>query len=209
MFEDRRQAGQLLAKKLTSFENKSDTVVLGITRGGVIVAKEISVRLSLPLDIIVIKKIGAPQNPELAIGAVGPRNVVYWDQRLCRRLGINSFLRKQQLEIKREERQVLEKLFRAKRKSLSIKNKIVILIDDGVATGATVLCAQKYFKKEKSKEIILAAPVIAKDTFLNIKRYFDNIIVLEKASDLYAIGQFYKEFNQVDNEEVIKTLSKN
>lgn len=208
MFEDRRQAGQLLAKKLTSFKNKSDTVVLGITRGGIVVAKEISVRLNLPLDIIVIKKIGAVHNPELAIGAVGPLNIIYWDQQLRKRLGINYSLTRQQLEIKKVERQDLERLFRAQKEPLGIKNKVVVLVDDGVATGATVLCAQKYFKKEKSKGVVLAVPVIAKDTFLSIKRYFDNIVALRIPSDLYAIGQFYKEFNQVDNEEVIRVLSK-
>ncbi len=215
MLKDRRQAGKLLAKKLTSFKNKSDAIVLGITRGGIVVAKEISVRLNLPLDIIVIKKIGAPQNPELAIGAIGPSKVVFWDENLIRRLNIDKKYKNRLKKIKNSELTELENFLRKGRfgrltasKPLGVKNKKIILVDDGVATGATVLCAIKFFRKEKSKEVILAVPVIAKDTFLGIKKYFDTVVALQVEEELYAIGQFYREFNQVDNDEVADLLTK-
>lgn len=209
MFRDRRQAGKLLAKKLKKFKNDKDVVVVGITRGGVVVAKEISDFLNSPLDIIVIKKIGAAQNPELAIGAIGPNSVVFWDDNLIRRLDINEEYKNYLMKIKDLERAELEKFLRNDKKPLNVKNKKVILIDDGVATGATVLCAARFFRKEKSKEVILAVPVIARDTFLNIKRYFDTVIALQIEVDLHAIGQFYREFYQVDNKEVINLINKN
>ncbi len=216
MFKDRRQAGKLLARKLKKFnpdligvKNKKDVVVIGITRGGVVVAKEISSFLNLSLDIIVIKKIGAAQNPELAIGAIGPNSVVFWDEGLIKRLNIGEEYKNLSQKIKNFERTELENFLRKGKKSLVVKNKKVILVDDGVATGATVLCAVKFFRKEKSKEVILAVPVIAKDTFLSIKKYFDTVVALQIERELYAIGQFYKEFHQVDDKEVRSLLMEN
>ena len=215
MFRNRRQAGKLLARKLKEFKRKKDVIVVGITRGGVVVAGEISSFLKLPLDIIVIKKIGAPQNPELAIGAIGPNGVVFWDEGLIRRLNIGEEYKNHLKEIKNLERAELEHfLMRGKSigklrtsKSINVKNKKIILVDDGVATGATVLCAVKFFRKEKSKEVILAIPVIAKDTSLSIKKYFDTVVTLQIEGELYAIGQFYREFPQVENREVIQLIN--
>ncbi len=208
MFKDRRQAGELLARKLKKFKNEKDTVVIGITRGGVAVARKISDFLNLSFDIIVIKKIGTEQNSELAIGAIGPNGVVFWDEGLIRRLNINEEYRNRSKKIKNFERTELENFLRKGKKSLNVKNKKVILVDDGVATGATVICAVKFFRKKKSKEVILAIPVIAKDTFLNIKKYFDAIITLQVEGELYAIGQFYREFHQVDNKEVMNLINR-
>jgi len=207
MLKDRRQAGKLLTKKLKKFKNKKDVVVIGITRGGAVVAREISDFLNLSFDIIVIKKIGAPQNPELAIGAIGPNGVVSWDDNLIRRLNIDEKYKNHLKEIKNFERGELENFLRKGKKPINVKNKKVILVDDGVATGATVLCAVKFFRKEKSREVILAIPVIAKDTFLSIKKYFDSVIALQIERELYAIGQFYKEFPQVENKEVMNLIN--
>ena len=215
MFRNRRQAGKLLARKLKEFKRKKDVIVVGITRGGVVVAREISSFLKLPLDIIVIKKIGAPQNPELAIGAIGPNGVVFWDEGLIRRLNIGEEYKNHLKEIKNLERAELEHFLRRGKsigklrtsKSINVKNKKIILVDDGVATGATVLCAVKFFRKEKSKEVILAIPVIAKDTSLSIKKYFDTVVTLQIEGELYAIGQFYREFPQVENREVIQLIN--
>ncbi len=217
MFKDRRQAGKLLARKLKKFKNQKGVVVIGITRGGVVVAREISKALKLPLDIIVIKKIGAAQNPELAIGAIGPNSVVFWDESLIKRLNIDGEYKNHSKEIKNFERTRLENFLRRGKsfgklrtsKPLDVKNKKIILVDDGVATGATVLCAAKFFRKEKSKEVILTIPVIAKDTFLSIKKYFDAIVALQIEGELYAIGQFYREFPQVDDLEVRSLLMEN
>lgn len=220
MFKDRRQAGKKLSKKLFKFKNKKDTVVIGITRGGVVVAQEISKALNLPLDIIVIKKIGSPQNPELAVGAIGPpatlslakrtgpNSVVFWDDGLIKRLNIDEEYKNHLKNVKNFERTELENFLRGEKKPINVKNKTIILVDDGVATGATVICAAKFFRKKKSKEVILAIPVIPKDTFLSIKQYFDSVVALQVEAELYAIGQFYRQFPQVDNREVAKVLTK-
>jgi len=206
MFKNRVEAGRLLSKKLHSFRDKKKTMVIGITRGGAVLAKELSIELNLPLEIIVIKKIGALNNPELAIGAVGPSKTVYWDEKLCKKLSVSQEEKQNALRIKNQERIKLEKYLRKGKKRKRLKNKIIILTDDGVATGSTVLCAEKYFRKQGVKQLILATPVIAKDTFLNIKKYFDAVIALQIEGELYAIGQFYEEFPQVENKEVIAII---
>lgn len=207
MFDNREQAGQLLGEQLSFYKDKNDVFVLGIPRGGVIVAKIVAQELKKPLDVIVVKKIGAPDNPELAIGAVGPLKTVYWHKRLCSQLNVNRSQGRQLAEQKEKERKDREKLLRGNKPYPSLKNKRVILVDDGVATGATVLTACKSLKKMKAKEVVLVTPVIAKDTFLNIKRYFDNVFFLEKPEEFYAVGEFYREFPQVEDEEVIKILN--
>lgn len=207
MFKNREEAGNLLAKHLHTFSKRKGVLVLGIARGGMVVAKKTSSLLNLLLDVIVIKKIGSPTNPELAIGAVGPRNTVYWDKELCEKLGISTRIKNHESGIMNQERIEREKILRRGKRRLDIKNKTAILVDDGVATGATVLCAQKFLKKESAKKIILATPVISKETYRHIARYFDKVITLAVEDDFYAVGQFYREFPQVSDKEVISLLS--
>ncbi|MBI2031693.1 MAG: phosphoribosyltransferase [Candidatus Levybacteria bacterium] len=206
MFKNRVEAGRLLSEKLRPFRNKKNTIVTGITRGGAILARELSLELNLPLDVIVIKKIGALNNPELAVGAVGPKKTVYWDDELCIRLQVSKQEKTRSLKSKNQERINLERYLRRGKRARSLKNKTVILTDDGIATGSTVLCAQKFFRKQKVKRLILATPVIAKDTLSNISKYFDDVIILDTPGEFYAIGQFYNDFTQVSNEDVVKIL---
>lgn len=206
MFQSREEAGTLLAEKLKKFEKRLNTLVIGITRGGVVVAKIVAHRLKLPLDVLVVRKIGAPTNPELAIGAVGPRGVVYWDDRLCHQLGINKRIMKHELRIKERERKEREKSLRGGKRALSLKRKTTILVDDGVATGATVLVAKRSLKKSGAKAVVLAVPVIAKDTLGSIKKYFDSIVALSVEEHFYAVGQFYEEFPQVSDNEVVELV---
>lgn len=208
MFEDRQEAGELLAKKLKSFLGKENALVLAIPRGGVAVAKEVSDKLKLPLGLIVVRKIGAPFNPELAIGAVGPQKAAYWDSDLCRELGIDEATKREKLKIKNEEQKQLEKILRGNTPYPEIKDKTVFLIDDGVATGASVLAAAEFLRKEKAYKIILAIPVISNDTLNSISKYFDRIVSLKIAKSFFAVGEFYKSFPQVTNEEVTNLLSK-
>lgn len=204
MFEDRKSAGFLLAKKLEKFASKENFLVLGMARGGVVVAKVISTYLSSPLDILVVKKIGAPQNSELAIGGVAPKTV-FWNEDLVSSLNIKSSEAKRLCKEKEVERNEQEKALRGN-KPLDIFDKTVILVDDGVATGASVVVASIFLKKEKAKKIILAVPVIAEDTLRDIMKYFDSIIYLKSVSEFHAVGQFYKYFPQVENEEVVQLL---
>jgi putative phosphoribosyl transferase len=208
MFRGREEAALKLAKKLEGKISPKKTLVLALARGGVVVGKIIATYLGLPLDVLVLKKISDPQNSELALGVIGPKNTIVWNEDILR---FSNLSRKQELvhqlvHQKEKERKEQEMLLRKGKRKLRLKNKTVILVDDGVATGATVLCAQKYLKKEKIKEIILAVPVVASDTLRNIKEYFDGIICLKKTLRFFAVGQFYKSFPQVTNEEVINLL---
>lgn len=204
MFEDRQSAGFLLAKKLEEFAGKKGVLVLGVARGGVIVAKVISTFLNFPLNVLVIKKLGAPDNPELAIGGIAPKTV-FWNEDLVSSLNISDEEKKRTQELKENERKIQEKYFSGD-KPLEISGKTVILVDDGVATGASVIAASIFLKKERAKKVVLAIPVIAKDTLSDITKYFDNIVFLKSAEEFYAVGQFYKHFPQVENEEVKKSL---
>lgn len=205
MFEDRREVGFLLAKKLEKFADKKNVLVLGMARGGVVVAKVIATYLNSPLDALVVKKIGAPENPELAVGAVGPGNTVFWNKKLLQRLRITPAFADKLREDKEKEREEQEKAIRNE-KLLEISGKTVILVDDGIATGASVIAGALFLKKRKAKEIILAAPIAAKDTLKDIKMYFDMIIVLKTTKNFEAVGQFYRDFPQVENDEVIQLL---
>lgn len=205
MFEDRSAAGFLLAKKLEKFANSENVLVLGMARGGVIVAKVIATYLNASLDTLVVKKIGAPDNPELAIGAVAPKNTVFWNKELVQQLGVKPASAEKLRRGKEKEREEQEKHLRSER-PLEIRGKTVILVDDGVATGASVIAASLYLKKEKAKTTILAVPVIAKDILKDISRYFDMIVFLRSESDFQAVGQFYENFPQVENEEVKSLL---
>ena len=202
MFKDRDEAGNLLAQKLSAYKNKKNALVLAIPRGGAVVAYRVAKQLNLPLDIIVIKKIGAPLNPELAIGAVGPGETVYWDERLLDDIYISEDYKKESVRVKTKEREVLENYLKSKKDRAVIKEKKIILVDDGIATGATVLTAVKYFRNKKAGKVILAAPIIAKDTYRNIDKYFDTIVALEVSNKLNSVGQFYANFDQVENIEV-------
>jgi len=205
MFKDREEAGMLLAKKLKALKEK-DMVVVALTRGGVVVGKVISKILNLEFDILVVKKIGAPLNPELAIGAVAPKNTVYWNKDLVLRIGISKEEKEMLKSVKEVERKVQEKALRGKA-PFNYNSKIVVLVDDGIATGATVLAARKFLKKAGANKVILAVPVISTDTLRDVKRRFDMVVTLKRKRDFMAVGEFYEYFPQVTNEEVIALLS--
>lgn len=196
----------MLAKKLTSFKQKKNTVILAIPRGGVVVGKELSLELNLPLDVVVVKKLSAPGNPELAIGAVAKEvKVVDWE------LALRSAVDQDYLdrEVKDKQQQVDQrlKLIYGKRKPVDLKDKSVIITDDGIATGATIQTAVDYVKKQQAKRIILAIPVSPPDTVDKLKKEVDKIVVLEKPLSFAAVGQFYQEFPQVSDEEVVRILN--
>ena len=207
MFEDRVDAANKLCPKLKAFSGNKDVIVVGLTRGGVVTAKAISDCLKLGLKALVVKKIPAPSNEELAIGAMASSKDLYWNKGLLKELNIGSGDKAKLVLQKQNEIKILEKELGIKKQNKDFRGKTIILVDDGVATGASVIAAQKYLKKNKAKKIILATPVIALDTLINIKRYFDRIFYLIKRRDFYAVGEFYNNFEQISNEEVAKILS--
>jgi len=203
IFKDRQSAGQLLAKRLKSI---GGDLVLGIPRGGVVVAYEVAKELKLPLDIIVTRKIGAPMQPELALGAVDRDGEVVWDENLKQELRIKNYELREELERQKQEIIRREKVYRQGRKSLNVENKTVILTDDGIATGATTLAAVGFLKRHHVKKIILAVPVASKESAEKLKSEADELIILETPRFFRAVGEFYQEFTEVRDEEVIQYL---
>lgn len=207
IFKDRQSAGKLLANRL---KNTQADLVLGIPRGGVLVAKEIADRLGLPLDIIVTRKIGVPTQPELALGALDSDGEVVWDNELLEQLEFKILNFKFKIEEEWKEVKRREDLYRDGRPPLNVEGKIVVLVDDGIATGATVLSAINFLKRHGMKRVILAVPVVSQDTLDKIVRDIGGIgevISLHSPENFQAVGQFYKEFNSVSDEQVVRTLS--
>lgn len=204
MFLNREEAGMRLSVLLLKEGKFESAVVVAIPRGGIVVGELVSKVLRVPLAALIVKKIGAPGNPELAIGATGPPvggdSVVFWDELLIKSLKISPEEKKDALFATIKTIKAREKILKLPR--LRARNKTAIVVDDGVATGATAIAASLILKKLGSKKNILATPVISKHTKKEIKKYFDKIISVITPSDFSAVGQFYREFPQVEDEEV-------
>lgn len=202
MIKDRVEAGQLLAEKISSIKEK-DFVVLAIPRGGVIVGHEIAKRLGCRLDIAISKKITPPDSPEFAIGAITHDGTLfrsdYWDN-YAEYPNLDQEIEKKKLEVKRR----LEE-YRGS-SEYNIDGKTVILVDDGIATGSTVFAILNWLEKQNVKEIILAIPVMPASIYELMKKRVSLILVLESPEDFSAVGQFYKNFDQVSDSEVMKVL---
>ncbi|MCL5970493.1 MAG: phosphoribosyltransferase [Patescibacteria group bacterium] len=205
MFTNRQEAGKLLAKKLVRYKNQN-LVIVGITRGGVVVAKELSSFLQAPFLPIVVKKIGAPGNPELAVGAVTYGKTLYLDRELAQKTEATKEFLSEQIKLKYQEVESLA--FRFKTKQISLRGKNAIVVDDGIATGATMEAVIKYLKKEKAAKIIIAVPVVSKETYLKMKKEVSGFVALEIPVFFNAVGEFYQDFPQVSDEEVEQTLKK-
>lgn len=207
IFKDREEAGRLLAKEIKK-RNYQSPFVLAIPRGGVVVGNVIAKELNCPLDIVVVKKIGAPGNQELAIGAVGPEETVIWNEEICKQLEVSSNIKYKVLSIKYKERDEKDKSLRGDKKVPDLKDKTVILVDDGIATGATVEVAIKWIKTKNPQKIVIATPVAPPDSIEKLRPLVDDLICLTVESDFWAVGQFYEEFGQVDDEKVKNIISK-
>lgn len=210
MFENRLQAGMALVQNLRSYQDRDSAVVVAIPRGGVVIGRVVADELHLPLEIIVVKKLQAPENPELAIGAVGPNNTKVLDMSLALRIGVEQAYLDEEIARKRQEVSERLKKFKGKSSTLSkelYKNKIVILTDDGIATGATVEAAILAIKKQKPQKIILAIPVAPRDTIQKLTKMVDEVVVLEMPEQFASVGQQYHDFPQISDEEVRELLS--
>lgn len=207
VFNDRKVAGRMLALKLMDYTEKA--IVLAIPRGGVVVGYEVAHKLKVPLDIVVPRKIRAPYNPELAIGAVTEDGTMNLDQNLVEYLGVSkSYLEeesnRQRLEIKRRLR-----LYRGDTSFPNLKGLHVILVDDGIATGATVIAALASIRKKAPKSVVLAVPVAPPNTIEKLKSEADEVVFLAAPEPFYAIGQFYRDFAQESDDEVKRLLRQN
>lgn len=205
VFHDRVDAGKKLADKLSQYRSK-DVVVLAIPRGGVVVGFEVAGDLGAPLSVIIPRKIGAPGNPELAIGAVTEEGDTYIDSIIVKSLGVTqSYIDEvKQLEVEEIKRRM--KTYLGDRQRPELKGKTVILVDDGIATGATMKAAIRTLRRHNPAEVVVAVPVAPPETVERLKELADSVVCLETPSFFYAIGQFYREFDQVGDAEVIRLL---
>jgi len=194
-------AGKRLASALTRFKSK-DTLVLAIPRGGVVVGFEISKALGVPLDIIVPRKIGAPDNPELAIGAVTEDGTTILNERLVNDLGVSEDFIKEESERQRVEIERRLESYRGDAPYPSLKNRVVIIVDDGIATGYTMKAALASVRKKGAKAVVIAIPVGPPSTIKELERVTDHVICLYTPEEFYAIGEFYDDFSQTTDEEV-------
>lgn len=205
MFEDRRQAGKLLAERLSEYSKRDDVLVLAIPRGGVVVGAEVARELAVALDVVVTKKIGAPDNPELAIGAVAEDGEPIFDERLVGQLHVDHKYRR------KAKAQVHQKIadyilnFRDGR-ALDVVGKVVIVTDDGVATGSTMEAALTWLRRKRPAQVIVAVPTGARDSMDRLEKLADRTVCLDTPLWFGAVGQFYRQFRQVTDEEVKRLL---
>lgn len=208
-FHDRTEAGQELAKALMRYARQPDTLVLGLPRGGIIVAAEVAKTLKLPLDIVVTRKIGAPGNSELAVGAIDDTGEGVFDQDLIKMMAISKAELKRLIQKTKEEIDRRLKVYRGNRPSLELKEKTVILVDDGVATGSTMQAAIHSAQKKGAVHIVVAVPVGAPDSLRQLKQQCDELFCLYTPENFGAVGRFYKQFDQTTDEEVKTCLNEN
>lgn len=205
IFEDRADAGRRLAEALNDYQGQ-DVVVLGLPRGGVVVAREVARALKAPLDVAVARKIPAPGNPELAIGAVAADGTVVMDPMADLYPGITpSYIgRAVAQEVAEIERRL--QAYRGDRPPAALKDKVVIVVDDGIATGNTMLAALRALRRDAPKELVLAVPVAPPSSIERLRSETDRVVALQTPEPFYAVGEWYRNFDQTSDEEVVRLL---
>lgn len=211
LFKDRQEAGKKLAEKLAELDVQNP-IVLALPRGGVPVGFEVAKKLKSPLGVLVVRKLGAPAQPEFGIGAIAPENTAIYDDEAIRNLGISEEEVRHIEEVERKELQRRIKIYRGSQLMPNLKGKTVILVDDGLATGVTARAAIKYILEHHPDKLIVAMPVCALDSVQSIHSIIrpmkDDAICLSTPYDFSALGLWYRNFSQVSDEEVISLLKK-
>ncbi len=205
-FKDRLDAGCQLAQKLLGYFKRPDVIVLGLARGGVIVAAEVARRLHVPLNVIVVRKIGAPGNPELAIGAIGESGEGVFNRELIAYLGVSPDALQHEVAIQKKNLQARLALYRGITKAPNLSGKVVILVDDGIATGASAHAAIQSVRSQSAKEIVLAVPVAAPQALSQLMPEVETVVCLYSPDAFEAVGEFYELFGQTTDEEIVALL---
>ncbi len=202
MFHDRADGGQQLAERLSQYAGRKDVIVLGIPRGGVPVAFEVAQALGVPLDILLVRKLGTPGQRELAMGAIASGGVRILNEDVVRELGITqadveSAVREQQVELQRRE-----EYFRGSRTAVSVEGKTVIVVDDGIATGSSMLAAIEALRTLHPGRIVVATPVAPPQVRARMLKSADGFVTVHTPERFFAIGEFYEDFSQTEDSEV-------
>ena len=207
LFSDRPEAGQLLGEALQEYAGEA-VVVLGLPRGGVPVAFEVARALEAPLDVVVVRKLGVPVQPELGLGAIGEGGVRVTNERVIRAAKVSvvelaDIERREQVELQRRAAR-----FRADRPAVSLAGKTAIVVDDGIATGSTVRVACQVARARGAERVVLAAPVGPPGVQTSMRPEADEVVCLTTPGDFFAVGQCYRDFPQTSDEEVVELLDR-
>ncbi|MGH2594726.1 MAG: phosphoribosyltransferase [Actinomycetota bacterium] len=208
VFDDREEAGEVLAAMLAGRFERERVVVLAIPRGGVVVAVAVARALDAPLDVVIPHKLGAPGNPELAIGAIAP-GVRVLDDRLIRALGVTNVYVQQEVEVQEAEIERRTRLYREDRAAQTLEGATAIVVDDGVATGATAIAALRWARGQGTARVVFAAPVGPAATVRQLTRECDDVVLVETPRAFSAVGEWYRRFDQVTDAQVLAALRGN
>ncbi len=202
VFRDRKQAGELLARKLTKYANREDVVVLAIPRGGVPVGFEVARALHAPLDVFIVRKLGVPWQEELAFGAVATGGIRVLDEQIVESLHVTPEQIEKVTERENQELQRREQVYRGKRAALAVKGKLVLLVDDGIATGSSMLAGITALRQLEPAQIVVATPVAPPTTCARLRKKADDLVCVSMPESFFAIGQFYENFLPTSDAEV-------
>jgi putative phosphoribosyl transferase len=205
-FHNRTEAGQLLAARLTAYANDPAVLVLALPRGGVPVGYEIAQTLNAPLDVCLVRKLGVPGQEELAMGAIAPDSIMILNNDVLRTIKIS---RQNLLDVATQEQQELERrmrVYRGDRPAAEIRDRVIILVDDGIATSSTLRAAITFLRRQQPQKIIVAAPVAPLSVYQALKQVVDDVVCLVTPDLLQSIGLWYQDFSQTDDEEVCSLL---
>ena len=207
MFKNREEAGELLAQELIQFRKDPSAILLALPRGGVAVAYQLGLALHLALDVLITRKIGAPGNPEYALGAVSETGAVYWNREAL--LGLSLTERQLSAAVQAQQKEVTRRvaLYRQGRPFPDLNDRTVILVDDGLATGATFFASVATARQGNPRRVIGAIPVGPRSTVEEARKLVDQLIVLRIPDPFYAVGNFYRDFGQVEDREVLQYLN--
>jgi putative phosphoribosyl transferase len=204
IFADRREAGKLLAERLAEHAG-TDCVVLAIPRGGVIVGEAVARALRAPLDVVIPRKIGAPGNPELGIGAIAP-GVRVLDERMVDALRVSPAYLEREIAAQHDEIERRLRLYRAGRPPVELRGRTAVVVDDGIATGGTAAAALRWARAQGSASVVLAIPVAPVASLVRLRAEADRIVVLATPEPFLAVGEWYERFEQTTDDEVIEAL---
>jgi predicted phosphoribosyltransferase len=208
LFPDRTEAGRLLAARLEKYAGKPDVIVLALPRGGVPVAYEVARALHAPLDVFVVRKLGIPGHEELAMGAVATGGVRVLNDQAVRGLSIPNYVIDAVADWELRELERRERVYRGDRPPPEVRGKTVILVDDGLATGSTMLAAVRAMRQHGPARIVVAAPVASPDTCELLKGSVDEVVCAATPEPFYAVGLWYRDFSQTTDEEVRELLTR-
>jgi putative phosphoribosyl transferase len=205
-FKDRKDAGRILADKLSKYTNHPNAVVLALPRGGVPVAYEVAQELGLPLDVLIVRKLGVPNHEELAMGAIASGGIRFLNRSVIESLRIlpetlEAVERREALELMRREA-----IYRGNRSPIQVEGRIVILIDDGIATGSTMRVAIQLLRAQHVQKIIVATPAAPPSAKWEIEPLVDEFIAVVLPPDFYGVGQFYEDFAQMDDDTIYELV---